>query len=377
VSTLFNIVPNCIKASSPSTSESYNALRLYNAAIVLGINDVGYGSTSDLSFWNGFTPPYYGYTIYIPNQGTTSTISTQICYNDNQLINIASELLGSKINNVFDALISLIGDYNCVVMNYNLPDFPTNGLVAFVLSGFSQSFPEQFSGVYTQWWSSNTASIVSPTYNYFLVNTGNITMDGTSFALALNGTQYFTINDGDNIPIGNSDYTMACWFNTNTLGANGLIGWGNYGTDNQANAFRITTEGELDNYWWANDLVTSGLNLQTGTWYCAICTYNSSTNTRTIYLNGSNVAQDNPIGVHNVTTAANTTIGYTGTGSDNFDGLMLNAAIYNEAFTDQNALDYYNAILPLVSLTREFNLLTNPLGAIATTQSIQNINIQH
>jgi hypothetical protein len=376
MSGLFNIVPNCIKAVSLSSSETYNALRPYNSAVVIGLNDVGYGSTGDLGYWNGATPSYYGYVVYIPNQGTTSTMSTQICYNDNQLINIASEVLGSKINNIYDALISLIGDYNCLVMNYNLPDFPTNGLSAFVFSGFSQSFPEQFSGAYTQWWSANNASITSPSYNFFSVNTGNLTMDATTFALVFNGTQYCTINDGTNIPVGNSNYTIACWFNANTLGASGLVGWGNYGTSNECNALRLAGT-ELDNYWWDNDLVTSGANIQIGTWYCAICTYDNATNTRTIYLNGVNVAQDNPSGTHNVTTATNTTIAYTGTGSDIFDGLIINAGIYNESFTEQNASDYYNAFLPFIGLTREFNLETNPLGAIATTQSIENINIQH
>jgi hypothetical protein len=188
-----------------------------------------------------------------------------------------------------------------------------------------------------------------------------------------------TINDATNIPIGNSSYTIACWFNTSLIGdAYGLVGWGNYGTNNQANAFRLTSDGNLVNYWWSNDLTTSGLNLQTNTWYCGICTYNASTNTRTIYLNGINVAEDNPSGTHNVTTATNTTIGYTGTYSNLFDGLIFNVGIYNQPFTAQNASDYYEAILPLIAFSvREFNLLINPSGSIATTQSLENINIQH
>jgi hypothetical protein len=61
-----------------------------------------------------------------------------------------------------------------------------------------------------------------------------------------------------------------------------------------------------------------------------------------------------------------------------FNGLIFNAAIYNVAFTTQNASDYYQSIYPLIANSvREFNLLVNPNGQIATTQSIENINIQH
>ena len=100
----------------------------------------------------------------------------------------------------------------------------------------------------------------------------------------------------------------------------------------------------------------------------------------TIYLNGTSVAQDNPSGnTHNVTTGANTTIAYNDiSGTSPFNGLLFNAAIYNKVFTAQDASNYYQAILPLITNSaREFNLLINPNGEIATTQSIENINIQN
>jgi hypothetical protein len=371
---LFNIVPNIYKAATLSTSVPYYAFRPYNASIVLGINDVGYPS----GWWNGKTPPSEGYTIYIPNQTSASTVSTRIANNNNQLISVASYVSNTTITNVYDAFLALINN-NCVVLNYNLPNFPTVGLSAFILAGFSQSFPEAFTGLSKIWWSGNDATITTPTKNYF-DSVDNLTMDSITMALVFNGSsQYCTIHDSTNIPIGNSSYTMACWFNTNVIGgAYGLVGWGNYGNNNQANAFRLTSDGNLVNYWWSNDLTTSGLNLQTDTWYCGICTYDAISNTRTIYLNGNNVAQDNPSGTHNVTTSTNTTIGYTGTGSALFNGLLFNAAIYNQAFSAQNASDYYQAILPLVTnSSRQYNLLINPSGSIATTQSIENINIQH
>ena len=371
---LFNIIPNVIKAVSLSTSETYNALRPYNASIVLGINDVGYPS----GWWNGRTPPSGGYTIYIPNSTSASTISTRIANNNNDLISIASYVSNTTITNVYDATIALI-NYNCIVMNYNLPNFPTIGLTSFVLTGCTQSFPEAFSGLSKQWWSANNGTITTPTKNYFTA-VDNLTMDAVTTALVFNGSsQYCTINDSTNIPIGNSSYTIACWFNTYAIGGYyGLVGWGNYGTANQVNGFRLTSGGELINYWWDNDLATVGLNLQTNTWYCGICTYDATSNTRTIYLNATNVAQDNPSGTHNVPSATNTTIGYAGSGSDLFYGLLFNAGIYNQAFTAQNASDYYQAILPLVTNSeRQFNLLVNPTGSIATTQSIENINIQH
>jgi hypothetical protein len=372
---LFNIIPNCIKAVSLSTSETYNALRPYNSAIVLGINDVGYPS----GWWNGRTPPGSGYTVYIPNSPSSSTISTRIANNNYDLISIASYVSNTTITNIYDAFVSLIVNYNCLVMNYNLPNFPTIGLECFLLAGFSQSFPEAFNGATKIWWSSNDASITSPTKNYFNA-VDNITMDSVITAISFNSfSQYLTINDSTNIPISNSSYTLACFFNMNNLNNYDLIGYGNFSTDNQANSLTITSNGEIENFWGTNNLTTSGLNLQTDTWYCAICTYNASTNTRTIYLDGNSVAQDNPSGSHNVTTASNTKIGYNATsGSSLFYGLIFNAGIYNVAFTPQNASDYYQAIYPLIANSiRLFNLLVNPTGSIATTQSIENINIQH
>ena len=377
---VFNIIPNIFKAVALNTSENYYALRPYNASIVLGINDVGYPS----GWYNGTTPPTNtgagtGYSVYIPNQGNTSTVLIRLSNNNTQLISLASTVSGTTITNVYDALVTLIVQYNCIVANYDLPNFPTSGLVAFVLSGFTQSFPEAFSGVTKEWWSANNGTITTPNKNYFTA-VDNLTMDTNTLAITFNGSsQYCTINDSTNIPIGNSSYTIACWFFTNALASTyGLVGWGNYGTINQANALRLTSGGELVNYWSSNDLTTSGLNLQTNTWYCGICTYNASTNTRTIYLNGTNVAQDNPSGTHNVTTATNTTIGNTGSGSNLFNGYIYNAGIYNQPFTSQNASDYYQSILPLITYgAREFNLLINPNGEIATTQSIENINIQN
>jgi hypothetical protein len=372
---IFNIIPNCIKPVALTTSETYYALRVYNGTVVLGINDVGYPS----SWWNGKSPVQNGYVIYIPNQSTRSTISTQIASNNSQVINIAkAQPGGSSISNIYDAINYLILNRNCVIMNYNLPNFPTVGLVAFVLSGFSQSFPESFSGLTKTWWSANTASITTPTKNYFTA-VNNLELQADAFGITFDGaSQYCTINDSTNIPVGNSSYSICCWFNANSFALSGLVGWGNYGTQNQANAFRLTSDGNLVNYWWNNDLTTSGLNLQTGTWYCAICTYDATSNTRIIYLNGSTiVAQDNPSGTHNVTTATNTTIGYTGLNSNYFDGYIINAGIYNTALSAQQAQNYYEAILPYTGVNREFNLLVNPTGSIATTQSIQNINIQH
>lgn len=373
---VFNIIPNVYKAATLSTSVPYYAIRPYNSIIVLGINDVGYTT----GWWNGKTPPSAGYTVYIPNQTNTSTVVTRIADNNTQLISIASYVSNTNVTNIYDALVELILNYNCLILNYNLPNFPTVGLVSFVLAGCTQSFPEAFSGLSKQWWSANTGTITTPTKNYFNAF-DNLTMDAVTTALVFNGTtQYCTINDATNIPIGNSSYTIACWFNMNVSGNYELIGWGNYGTNNEANALSITSGGELVNYWGTNNLTTIGLNIQTDTWYCGICSYDATSNTRTIYVNGTNVAQDNPSGsAHNVTTGVNTTIAYNDiSGTSPFYGLLFNAGIYNQVFTAQNASDYYQAILPLVTNSvRQFNLLTNPLGSIATTQSLNNINIQH
>lgn len=150
-----------------------------------------------------------------------------------------------------------------------------------------------------------------------------------------------------NIPIGNSNYTIEAWINPETMGDRGIIGWGNYGTTNQVNAFRLTNDG-LINYWWGNDLtvVTGDIS---GSWHHVAVTYDG--NQRVIYLDGNVIGTDNPmINSHNVPNINDFAIGLTAPFlNEYFEGFMDEVRIWNVARTSCEIYTYKDCEIPTTS----------------------------
>jgi hypothetical protein len=153
-------------------------------------------------------------------------------------------------------------------------------------------------------------------------------------AFSLNGNnQYIDLPTGTNIPVGNATYTLMAWIKPNAAGNEGIIGYGNYGSGNQVNAFRLVDNGtghlNLLNYWWANDLEADTNVPATGAWHLAVAEFDGST--RRILLDGVVVGMDTPTG-HNVPSPSNFRIGSTNRG-EYFNGLIDEAQVYNRALT--------------------------------------------
>ena len=238
-------------------------------------------------------------------------------FNNSEFINITNTLLNSNYNNAPDASSGLTtnGFWN----SYTGILIPTNGLTLYVDAGLNLSY----SGSGTQWYdlsgNNNTGTLQnSPTYS---------SSDGG--VLTFNGSQYISFSSPTNIPIGNSNYTISVWFNPNSLGSNGLVGWGNWGSGNQVNAFRLGSSNLL-NYWWGNDLAASA-SISTNTWYNAIARFDGTN--RQIWVNNVMIGQDNPGSSHNVPNADNMKIGTTNNG-EYFNGKISNVEIYNRSLSD-------------------------------------------
>jgi len=168
-------------------------------------------------------------------------------------------------------------------------------------------------------------------------NNNNGTISGTTPY----SSGYFTFNGTNSlinqfssvagIPTGNQPYTISAWVQiANKLNEGGIAGWGNYGTTNQVNAFRLTSTG-LDNYWWGNDYAVSA-SLNTGsTWYMLTATFDGTY--RRLYVNQNPVEYPGQIeysNVHNVPSATNLTVGKTNnTNSEWFSGKISQVLIYN------------------------------------------------
>lgn len=234
---------------------------------------------------------------------------------------------------------------------------PENGLVLYLDAGDSNSY----SGTGNQWFdisgNNNTGTLQnSPTYSSS--DGGTLSFNGSS--------QYVTFNTPANIPLGNSNYTISVWFNANSLGSGGFVGWGGYGATNQVTALRLTTTG-LNHYWWGNDLIID-TPISLNTWYYVVARFNGTN--REIWLNNVKIANDTPGSSHNVTQSTNLTVGRTYT-NEYFNGKLSNLEIYNRAISDAEMTeiynDYYNRFFPTPTPTN--TQTSTPTPSVTNTQT--------
>ena len=164
-------------------------------------------------------------------------------------------------------------------------------------------------------------------------------------ALRFNGSNNILVSTAPTVPVGNSNYTIEAWVKPNTIsGANGIVGWGNWGTVNQVNAFRFNGATSMVNYWWGNDLTVSVPNVLDGNWHHVAATYNGTT--RSIYFDGVLRGSDNPAG-HNVPAANNMVIAETAPMfNEYFDGSLDEMRIWNVARTLAQIQASMNSTVP-------------------------------
>jgi len=158
------------------------------------------------------------------------------------------------------------------------------------------------------------------------------------YALDFNGSSdYISIATGTGIPINNENYTLSAWIKSDNSGSRGIIGWGNYGSVNQVNAFRLNSSNQLSNYWWGNDLTVTSVDV-TGSWYHVVAKFDGTT--REIIVNNVSEGTDTPVD-HNVPNTNNFRIGSTN-GGEYFDGLIDDVRVYNRGLTPSEVQSLYN-----------------------------------
>jgi hypothetical protein len=155
------------------------------------------------------------------------------------------------------------------------------------------------------------------------------------YALYFTGSGYVSIPDNTAFPSGSSDYTMEAWIKPTQLGARGIIGWGNFGNTNDANALRLQNGVNILHYWWYNDLeATLTTDLANGAWHHVAATANATT--RAIWLNGTMIASDDApqSSTHAVpSNVQNIYIGMTYATFNFFIGWMDEVRVWNTART--------------------------------------------
>ncbi|MES2689784.1 MAG: LamG domain-containing protein, partial [Bacteroidota bacterium] len=169
--------------------------------------------------------------------------------------------------------------------------------------------------------------------------------------LHLDGSNDYLTATVSTLPTGRSSYTIEAWINPSSLtGSHGIAGWGAAGSVNEYNGLMLGMQGDqkvLINYWWDNDL---GVVIPdfTGNWAHVAATYDSTTNTRKLYLNGVLIASDQPSGTHAV-PSGNFLAGRTG-GDEYFNGKLDELRIWTVARTaSQISSSMLNAVAPNTS----------------------------
>lgn len=280
----------------------------------------------------------YEYTIIVDSffMGKTNEANAvPMCYctespNDDDLllkINLISRAKGAGTFGTLAAAMDWVRSQGIFITNQNYPTISTLNHVLFLDAGLTASYPNQGSN----WWNLATSS------NNATLNGGYTWVNTTRGYLDFNGsTGYASFASTSSIPVGNDNYTINVWFNPDSrTGTDGLIGWGGYGTNNAVNAIRLTSTG-IENVWGGNDLtVTTTIN--TGQWYNVVATFDGTT--RKLYLNGSLIGSDTPVG-HNVTTSSNLTVARTNT-TEYFDGKISLAQILPSALSESDILNNY------------------------------------
>ena len=152
---------------------------------------------------------------------------------------------------------------------------------------------------------------------------------------------YVAIPTNSMLPSANSAYTLEAWIKPDSTGALGIVGWGNWGSSNQANALRLSGSDQLVNYWWGNDLAVN-TSLSINTWYNIVARFDGTN--RQLWLNNVLIGGDTPGSGHNVPNANNLTIGTTNV-NEYFNGKISNVEIYNRAISDSEIAEIYNNFL--------------------------------
>lgn len=192
----------------------------------------------------------------------------------------------------------------------------------------------------------------SSSYGNNLVAQGNAQSNGTgkfSNGLLLDGTgDFLSVNAGATaapvgLSIGDSSYAIAAWFKPDAANnpqgqANGIVGWGNYGTNNEVTAIRMNGANGYSHYWWSSDQVVGGQpNSVDGQFHHIVAMYDAATGVRSLIVDGVIVAS--AIAPDHAAAFSNFTIGRTASGvlglNEWFDGTLDDVAIFNRALTTQ------------------------------------------
>ena len=210
------------------------------------------------------------------------------------------------------------------------------------------------------------APTIVPTNNFNVntyVGTGATQVIDAKFneAANFNGSNSSKIDLPSNFNLANNSFTISAWWgNTKSSGNSYGITSSGSGTSCHTNLHigRRGSNGKFSFAFFCTDLDSSTSISTDGTWQHWVCTYDASTNSRKIYLNGiedaSDTASNDYIGTANLQLGGGTN---WGTGNE-YRGSLDQVRIFNTALTGPQVTDLYNNETDATA-----QLLNFPVGA--------------
>ena len=325
-------MPNAIKYSL-----SAQTLALKKGNFFIGTGDVGKGPTSTTDYYNGITPPSGGYTIYLNKASQGPSIYTAA--NDSQLISLSNTIAGQTFATAAAALAWFATQTDKMIFNIDYPAIVTNGLVLNLDAGFTPSYPTTATTWYDVSSGGNNGTLTNgPTFSS--TDGGSIVFDGvddfinlgSSLNATVEGTISFWIKLTNTITSGYSG-------NQRPYGKSGLFEcrWGgNASARDRQLCFDIGSEIGF------NNALNSTQNIWLNTvWYNVAATYNSVTNSSTLYIQG--VLDSTGIAGNPSSQTGQFNVGASNPSSSPINGRISNFLIYNRALTQSEVLQNYNA----------------------------------
>ncbi len=188
----------------------------------------------------------------------------------------------------------------------------------------------------------NTSSYISPSTSWTnLIDNTNYTITSGSYDSANGGSIVFN-GTSTVVPIGTplssgTDYTLEAWVNaTSTSSSHNII-------SSENNVFFIAS-GTLYGGLGGSYTLVSSASFPTGVWKHVALTFSDSTNTMTLYINGTAVNQNTNVTQSYISETLRIGSHFgAGTPSSFWNGKIAQARVYNTALTAANILTNFNA----------------------------------
>ena len=311
-------MPNVFKSGNTATNGS-----IYKGQFTIGVNTtVGFGPTSETSFWNGIVPDAGGYTIHQNKAANGPSIRTAA--DDSALVTTMLSL-GSTGSTAAQVLNWASQQSDIMVANRDYESIVTSGMVLCVDAGYVSSYPTTANAWRDLSGNNYTGTLTNgPTFSS--ANGGSIVFDGVNDFVVTN-----------NITLSYTGYTMECAVKYNSVSGNqGLFNYSQSGAGKYINLYKANASVMR---WETNNgqSIVGTNNLTTGVWYLFSGVYDGTT--AYLYRNGS-LEASGALTSHTSQTATfdiGTYAGYT-------NGSIAFARFYTRALSTTEILQNYNAL---------------------------------